>query len=285
MVAGERHLKSGAERHVGPPMQALEALSQHLVPAVMVVARVSGLAVQGPLLSSSSIPLRIKALLVVALGLAIYPTATASAMLPTELTLGMAFPLIALEFGIGVFIGFMASMPLLAAQFGGLFMGQQIGLGFARFYNPAIGDESDSLEQIFFFLAVAIFLALGGLETMVSVTADSFTNLPAGAVPAMITGASTTSPLAIFTAAISSAFEIGLRIALPLLAIVCLETVVTGFLSRSVPALNILSIGFPLRIVLGLAIIIASLAAIDEVLVDGTSGAIESLLLAAGGSE
>jgi flagellar biosynthesis protein FliR len=263
-------------------MQALEALSQHLVPAVMVVARVSGLAVQGPLLSSPSIPLRIKALLVVALGLAIYPTAAGTATLPSSLTLGLALPLIALEFGIGVFIGFMASIPLLAAQFGGLTMGQQIGLGFARFYNPAIGDESDSLEQIFFFLAVAIFLALGGLETMVSVTATSFGNLPVGSVPAMLNGASTTSPLAIFTAALSSAFDLGLRVAMPLLAIVCLETVVTGFLTKSVPALNIMSVGFPLRIILGLFVIVASLAAIDEALVDGTAGAIEAMLVASG---
>ena len=111
-------------------MNALEALSQHLVPAVMVMARVSGMAVQGPLLSSPAIPMRIKALLVASLGLAVYPTVAANAELPSGVTLAMAAGLVILEFGIGVFIGFMASMPLYAAQFGGLSMGQQIGLGF-----------------------------------------------------------------------------------------------------------------------------------------------------------
>ncbi|MFZ9915429.1 MAG: flagellar biosynthetic protein FliR, partial [Phycisphaerales bacterium] len=84
--------------------------------------------------------------------------------------------------------------------------------------------------------------------------------------------------------AISAAFELGLRVAAPLLAIVCLESVVMGYLSRSVPQLNVMSIGFPLRIVAGLAVIIASLAAIDEVLVDGTAGALEELLVATGGA-
>jgi flagellar biosynthesis protein FliR len=55
-----------------------------------------------------------------------------------------------------------------------------------------------------------------------------------------------------------------------------------GYLSKSVPQLNIMSIGFPLRIVLGLGVIVASLAAIDEALVDGTAGALESLLIASG---
>lgn len=265
-------------------MNAIESLSQHLVPAALVVARVVGLAIQGPVLSSPAIPIRIKGLLVVALGLAIYPTVSAAGDLPQSASLGMLVPLVVLEIAIGAFIGFMASMPLLAAQFGGLAMGQQIGLGFARFYNPAIGDESDSLEQILFFMALATFLALGGLESMFSATAASFASIPAGGVPAMLAGDGGVSPLAVFTGAISAAFEIGLRVAAPLLAIVCLESVVMGYLSRSVPQLNVMSIGFPLRIVAGLAVIIASLAAIDEVLVDGTAGALEELLVATGGA-
>ena len=55
-----------------------------------------------------------------------------------------------------------------------------------------------------------------------------------------------------------------------------------GYLSKSVPQLNIMSVGFPLRIVAGLCVILASLAAIDEVMVDGTSGAIEALLISTG---
>ncbi len=264
-------------------MNSIETLSQHLVPAAMVVARVTGLAIQGPVLSSPAIPIRIKGLLVLSLGIAVYPTIAASGTIPTNLSLGAAAPLVALELAIGAFIGFMASMPLLAAQFGGMAMGQQIGLGFARFYNPAIGDESDALEQVLFFLAMATFIALGGIESMFSCVVASFDSLPAGAVPAMFTGASdAVSPLAIFTGALTAAFELGLRVAAPLLAIVCLETVVMGYLSKSVPQLNVMSVGFPIRIIIGLAIILASLAAIDEALLDGTSGAIEELLLASG---
>jgi len=263
-------------------MSSIDALSQHLVPATLVVARVSGLAIHGPVLSSPSIPLRIKGLLVAALGLAVYPSVAGSSVLPSEISLGVALPLVAIELGIGAFIGFMASMPLLAAQFAGLSMGQQIGLGFARFYNPAIGEESDALEQILFFLALATFVALGGIESMFSSVVASFGALPAAAVPAMFTGASETSPLAVFTGALGASFELGLRVAAPLLASVCRETVVMGYLSKSVPQLNVLSIGFPVRIILGLGIIVASLAAIDEALVDGTAGAIEELLVASG---
>jgi flagellar biosynthetic protein FliR len=133
-----------------------------------------------------------------------------------------------------------------------------------------------------FFLALSVFIALGGIESMFSSVVASFASLPAGAVPAMFTGASDISPAAIFTGALSASFELGLRIAAPMLAIVCLETVVMGYLSRSVPQLNILSIGFPVRIIAGLIVIIASLAAINEVIADGTAGALEELLAASG---
>ncbi|MGA1223546.1 MAG: flagellar biosynthetic protein FliR [Phycisphaerales bacterium] len=266
-------------------MHSIEALSQHLLPAALVVARIAGLAVQGPVLSSPALPVRIKALLVLALGLSVYPSVAASAALPASASLAMAVPLVALEFGVGVFIGFMASMPLLAAQFGGLTMGQQIGLGFARFYNPAIGDESDALEQLLFFLALATFIALGGIESMFSSVVASFVSLPGGAVPAMIAGTADISAIGVFTGALSGAFEIGLRVAAPLLAIVCLETVVMGYLSRSVPQLNVLSVGFPVRIVVGLGVIIASLAAIDGGQRDGTIGAFDAMLIASGAVE
>lgn len=265
-------------------MNAIESLAQHAVPATMVVARVSGIAIHGPVLSSPAIPMRIKALLVASLGLAVYPSVAASVALPSGTPLGAALPLVAAELAIGAFVGFLASLPLLAAQFGGLAMGQQIGLGFARFYNPAIGEDSDALEQILYFLALAVFLALGGIESTFSAVVLGFDSLPAGAVGAMLLGEGAgTPPLAVFLGGLTAAFELGLRVAAPLLAIVCLETVVMGYLSKSVPALNVLSIGFPVRIVAGLAVVIASLAAIDEALVDGTAGALEALVAGAGG--
>ena len=263
-------------------MSSLDTLSQHLVPATMVVARVGGIAIHGPVLSSPAIPMRIKGLLIGALGLAVYPSIAASATIPSEISLGAALPLVALELGIGAFIGFVASAPILAAQFGGLSMGQQIGLGFARFYNPAIGEESDALEQIMFFLALATFLALGGLESLFSAVGASFESLPAGSVPAMLIGEGGGTPLAVAVGVLNGAFELGLRVAAPLLAIVCLETVVMGYLSKSVPQLNVMSIGFPVRIIIGLSVIIASLAAIDEVMIDGTTGALEALLVSSG---
>ena len=58
---------------------------------------------------------------------------------------------------------------------------------------------------------------------------------------------------------------VGLRVALPLLGVIFLETVAMGFVSKTVPQLNVLSLGFPLRIMVGLGILVAGVAVIDQV--------------------
>ena len=258
-------------------MSALEQRSQHLLPAILVISRIGGLALHGPVLSSPAIPMHVKAFLVVSLGLSCYPAIAAGTQFPAEGGLLLAAALIAGELVIGAVIGFLATAPILAMQFGGVFMGAQIGLGFARFYNPAIDDESDAVEQILFFLALAVFISLGGLEAMFGAVLSSFAAIPPGSVFGLI-GGGEGAPLAeVALGTLSIALELGLRVSAPLFAIVFIETVAMGFLSRSVPQLNVMSVGFPVRLIIGCLAILGGLASIHEALLSGTDAAITRL--------
>jgi len=57
-------------------------------------------------------------------------------------------------------------------------------------------------------------------------------------------------------------------VAAPLLALIFLQTVAMGFIAKTIPQINILSFGFPLRILAGLAVIVLGLAVLDEVVMD-----------------
>ena len=59
-----------------------------------------------------------------------------------------------------------------------------------------------------------------------------------------------------------------MRVAAPLLALVFLETVAMGFLAKTVPQLNVLSLGFPIRILLGLGVVAVGLVVISDVAMD-----------------
>lgn len=248
-------------------MDHLRLILDHLPPALLVITRLCGLMIYGPVFGSSAVPARYKALLACMLGMATYPVLAEHVggewRLPLNLwTLG---PLMALEFLIGLVIGYLASLPLLAMQAGGLIMGQQMGLGFAQFYNPAIDDESDIVGQMLFFMAVAGFLAIGGHEMMVMAVLNSFEHLPPGQMAVDV------ELLQLVGGMLSASIELALRVAAPLLAFVFLETVVMGFLAKTVPQLNIMTLGFPIRILAGTAIVVAGLAVIHDVAMDAVA--------------
>lgn len=232
---------------------------------MLVVFRFTGLMVFGPVFSSPVIPVRVRVFLSFLLGLAVYPIVTAAHPVHeiVQLDLFSLAPIVVSEILIGAIIGFVASLPMMAAQTGGLIMGQQMGLGFATFFNPAIDDEADIIGQLLFFLALAGFLMIGGLEAMVLAVLHSFDHVSLGGFACDV------SAIELITGVLLAAFELALRVAAPLLAIIFLESVAMGFVSKSVPQLNILSLGFPLRILAGFAIVALGLVVINEVVMDG----------------
>ena len=152
-------------------------------------------------------------------------------------------------------------------------MGQQMGLGFARFYNPGFGEEADVLENMMFVLALGTFLALGGLDAVLVGVLHSYDYVGAG----MFRPGFTT--LGIVTGVLMVSLEFALRIAAPLLAIVFLETVAMGFVSKTIPQLNILSLGFPIRIMVGLGVVIVGLGVVHEVFVEHVGEVLDRLHL------
>jgi flagellar biosynthetic protein FliR len=249
------------------------SLLHHIAPALLVIFRIGGLMIYGPVLGSNVVPVRVKVLLAFVLGAAIYPTLAAHdhTAVGLQLSLWMLAPLVALELLIGLVIGYLASLPLSSMQMGGVIISQQIGLGFAQLFNPAIDEESDVVGQLLFFMALATFVIIGGLDWVVLALLNTFERIPAGGI------AIDQQLISLVTGALLSSLELGLRVAAPLLCIVFLETVALGFLSKTVPQLNILSLGFPLRILLGLLIMAVGLTVIDDVLLDEVSAMFDSL--------
>lgn len=162
--------------------------------------------------------------------------------------------LVASEALIGLLLGFGASLPLVAMQIGGLMMGQQLGLGFARVINPEIGEQSDIVGELLFLLSLAIFLVLNGHHALLAAVAGSFHNIPLGGYSMHA------EAVDLLTGLLLSMFDLALKVCAPLLALVFLESVAMGFINRTVPQLNILSLGFPLRSLAGFSFLIGIIA-------------------------
>ena len=144
-------------------------------------------------------------------------------------------------------------------------------LGFATLYNPALGDEGDVVGQLFFFLALAGFLIVSGHEAIVAAVLHSFGHVPLGAF------VFDTGVLTMVTGLLLSAVEVALRVAAPVIAIIFLQSIAMGFVSRTVPQLNILSLGFPLRILVGFTVMVGGLVVIADVGMGAIDDTLESI--------
>lgn len=251
----------------------LHAILPHVAPALLVIFRIGGLTMYGPVLGSSVIPVRLRVFLSFIVGIAAYPLLAAQHFVNVDVKLELwsLAPLVAMELLIGLVIGFISSLPLLAMQTGGLLMGQQMGLGFAQLYNPTIDDEADIVGQMLFFMALAGFVIAGGHESMLMAVLHSFEHIPLGRF------AMDLNTLDLVSGVLLSSLELALRVAAPLLALVFLETVAMGFLAKTVPQLNILSLGFPIRILVGIAIVTLGLVVINDVATDSISETLQML--------
>lgn len=250
-------------------MLDLQSILAHVPAVMLVVVRIGGLMVYGPVIGSSLIPMQVKALLAVLLGLCAYPVIGDSVGGPGSLPLNlwMLGPLMVMEALVGMLIGYLASLPLIAIESSGMIMGQQMGLGFSHLINPTTEDDSDAVGEMLFFMAMGVFVLIGGHESMLISIYDSFRQVPTGTI------GSEQNVVSLATGVLTSAFEFSLRVSAPMLAVITLETISLGFLARTVPQLNILNLGFPLRILLGLMLLASSLYVTRDVLVDEVSSA------------
>ncbi len=244
-------------------MHDLRPILEHVPPALMVIFRLGGLMVFAPMYGSVAIPVRVKVFLAVVLGLAVYPLIGPRLQgAPWELDLFGLAAAIAAELSIGLLIGFLATIPLVAIQLGGLLASQQMGLGFARFFNPAINDDADLLGQILLLSALAGFLLIGGHESLFLAILHSFEHIPLGA------GIADMRLVSLLTGMLGAALEVSLRVAAPVLTLLFMQSLALGFVSKTVPQLNILTLGFPLRILAGLLMVFLGLVVMDDVAMD-----------------
>ncbi len=252
-------------------MISFEPLLPHLPAWALVLFRLTGIFLFAPMLGSRILPMRVKALLALALSFCIYPSlldaGSPSAVLITPLIeSGLSFwsmaGAIAMELAVGLAIGYGASLPMIGMQLGGQIIDQQMGIQLAGVLNPEFGEESGIISEFYFLLAVHIFIILGGHRVLFETLAGTFSTIPPG-------GFHPDGELVqLFLGLINAIFELALRVAAPLLCLIFAETVAMGFIARTVPQMNVLSVGFAIRILIGAFVLIMAVGIHSDVYTD-----------------
>jgi flagellar biosynthesis protein FliR len=233
------------------PLEAIRI--ELLLPAFgLVLARVAGLVMGVPVLSSASIPTVAKAWLVATLSLMTFPIVLP--MLPQSLTLLQVASGMVGEFVVGEILGLAASAVFLSAEIAGKMISHQSGLALGEVYNPVSDSTTTELDQVLYFAALMIFMALRGHVAVIDVLLGSFRQVP----PMMmfVDGAMTEC----LQGLLRSVFDVALRLAGPAILALLLTSLIMGVLTKTMPQLNVLSVGFSIKIVVALSMVAVTIS-------------------------
>jgi flagellar biosynthetic protein FliR len=215
----------------------LEAFGLYLV-------RTSALVLASPLLGSGSAFEGYRIGLIAALSFLLYGATGAPLEEPPP---PVEYAILALrEVLIGLFLAFTLHAVGLAARVAGEMIGHEMTFNMAQLVDPATGMSSPlvtRLYETFFFLGL---LAVDGHHWILRTLASSFVRAPIGEL-AFDAGA-TDVALSLF----GEMFAAGLTFAAPVVVLLSIVSLVIGLLSRAVPQLNVMEVGFTLRIAVGL---------------------------------
>lgn len=211
----------------------------------MVLARLAGFFIAGPIFGHAVIPVVVRS--AVAVVLAVF----FSSFIPLPVGIArlgqaeLAF-LLALEVMYGLLLGILVQMIFAAVRFAGQIIEQQMGLTTAEMVDPLTGQEKEPAAEMLEVIFLLLLLAGNGHHLLIGALLRSFQDFPIGHVPGL--GVMT---LAVVKAG-SALLLMGLRVAGPILVAFLLLYVVLAIFARVVPEMDILLLTFPARIGLGL---------------------------------
>jgi flagellar biosynthesis protein FliR len=218
----------------------------------LVFARVAGLVMTAPVFGTSQVPKRIRTLLALALAALITPMQTLeianSPQSPVDYLL-----LAAGETLVGITIGVGITLLFSGLQVAGQIVNQMSGMQLADIYNPSLQENVPIFSQLLYYVAVAVFVTIGGHRRVMTALLDSFVTLPAGG------GAMPTEIGEMLTTLAAQSFRLGVQAAAPAMVAMLLATLVLGLISRTLPQLNVMNLGFGLNVMITLGALGVSL--------------------------
>ena len=202
----------------------------------LVLTRISGLVMTAPIFGSVDVPARVRALLAVSLAVLVAPLQFGTNYThPT--TVVSYLVLIGGELLVGVALGIGVMLLLSGIQLAGLIVGQLSGMQLADVFNPGFDTSVPVFSQILYYVTLAVFVVIGGHHRLLEALLDTYQAMPTGSgFPPSFVDAMTTL--------LSQSFELGVRAAAPAMTALLLATLLLGLVSRTLPQLNAMQIGF-----------------------------------------
>jgi flagellar biosynthetic protein FliR len=221
---------------------------------LLIFVRMTGLFVTAPIFGRRNVPVYFK------VGFAFVTTILAAGVVKVDHVINTeSFLLFAgyiiKEFLVGIIIGFVAYGVFTCIYLAGQIIDMQIGFGMVNVFDPMSNIQVPVTANLYFILAMIIFLLTNGHHMLIRALFQSFELVPLGS--AVIGPKLTDNVIDLM----QGVFSMGFKIAAPIVAAIFITDIVLGIISKTIPQMNVFILGMPLKIFLGILIILITIPA------------------------
>lgn len=155
----------------------------------------------------------------------------------------------------GVLFGLCVQLLFMVLSTAGQILSMQMGLGMAVMNDPSNGDSAPIISQLMGVFCTLLFLVLNGHLVVLELLVQSFRFWSPGASLYQLDWRAV---IGLFGWSISAS----LALTLPAVVAMLMVNLTFGIMNRSAPSLNIISLGFPMTLMLGLVTLSLSVAGV-----------------------
>lgn len=224
----------------------------------LVFLRIIAFVVAWPIFGTNLVPVPIKVLLALVLSVVLFPTVSFQNVDMVKINdqlIMLAFR----ELIVGLFLGYMLKFFFFSISIAGELIGISSGLASAQLFNPAMGSQSNVIDQVHLVLATLFLLSMNGHHLFIQGLAKSFELIPVTALGIKYEGFATLSLM------VQDAFVIGVKMASPVIVAVFVTNLTMGLLGRAVPQMNVMVTSFQVTIMITVVVFVMSMPLfIDE---------------------
>lgn len=225
-----------------------EAFYRYFEVFIVVFVRMFGMFTSAPFFSGQALPMQAKLSFAFFVSLVLVPLVVGyNVPQPqgfVELGVDMIVNFI-VGFGIGSFVYFCVSAFQNAAHM----FSMQMGLGINEVYDPMSEQQTPALGNVLGVLILLLFLRVDGHIYLIQVIAESFRGfwrLNLDSINVLVKS---------LTAGIRVLFDVGLRIAFPIIGVAILLDIAVAMIGRVAPQFNVMIMGFHVKLIVGFVVL------------------------------
>lgn len=152
------------------------------------------------------------------------------------------------EISTGLILGYITSISFSSLRIAGKLIDQQIGLTMSSIFDPQSNSQSSLIENLLYWTGVLIFFQINGHHAIIVGIINSFELINLGSFIIQ-------DNLNYILYIVLQYFIIGIKIAAPVVIALLMAELIMGIVSRSVPQINVMVLGVPLKLLVGMFII------------------------------